>query len=52
MELQCNMCGFIYDPTEGDPENGILPGTSFKDLPDNWVCPLCGFGKDQFLTGC
>ena len=44
----CNACGYIYDPAGGDPDNGIAPGTSFAALPDSWVCPLCGVGKDMF----
>lgn len=44
----CEVCDWVYDPTVGDPENGIAPGTSFADLPDDWVCPICGVGKDQF----
>ena len=44
----CLVCGYIYDPDAGDPENGIPPGTSFEELPGNWLCPLCGVGKDQF----
>lgn len=44
----CDVCGWEYDPTVGDPENGIEPGTAFEDLPEDWVCPLCGVGKDQF----
>ena len=44
----CNMCGYVYDPEKGDPENGVDPGTSFEDLPDDWVCPECGVGKDEF----
>ena len=44
----CDVCGYVYDPAVGDPDNGIAPGTAFEDLPDNWVCPLCGVGKDQF----
>jgi len=44
----CNVCDWVYDPEKGDPENGIEPGTAFADLPDDWVCPLCGVGKDQF----
>lgn len=44
----CNVCGYIYDPAAGDPENGVTPGTAFEDLPDDWVCPECGVGKDQF----
>ena len=44
----CDVCGWEYDPAVGDPENGIEPGTAFEDLPEDWVCPLCGVGKDQF----
>ena len=39
---------WVYDPAEGDPEGGIAPGTAFEDIPDDWVCPLCGVGKDDF----
>lgn len=44
----CDVCDWVYDPEVGDPENGIAPGTPFEDLPDDFVCPLCGVGKDQF----
>jgi len=44
----CTACGYIYDPVEGDPDGGIAAGTSFEDLPEDWVCPLCGVGKDMF----
>jgi rubredoxin len=44
----CTICQYIYDPAEGDPENGINPGTPFEALPDDWVCPLCGATKDMF----
>ncbi|MEG1857846.1 MAG: rubredoxin [Pseudoflavonifractor sp.] len=44
----CNLCGYIYDPADGDPENGVAPGTPFEKLPEGWVCPLCGAGKDEF----
>ena len=44
----CIICGYVYDPAVGDPESGIAPGTSFEDIPEDWVCPLCGVGKDQF----
>ena len=47
-KYKCNMCGYIYDPANGDLENGIAVGTAFKDLPEDWVCPECGVGKDQF----
>lgn len=45
---ECTACGYIYDPEKGDPENGINPGTPFEDLPDDWVCPQCGVGKEFF----
>ena len=41
-KYKCNVCGYIYDPTKGDPDNGIKPGTGFESLPDTWVCPECG----------
>jgi rubredoxin len=44
----CSVCGYVYDPAEGDPEHGIQPGTKFEDLPADWSCPVCGVGKDQF----
>ena len=44
----CDACGWEYDEELGDPENGILPGTLFEDLPDDFECPLCGVGKDMF----
>ncbi len=47
-KYQCSVCGYIYDPAEGDPDSGTKPGTAFEDLPDDWVCPTCGVGKDQF----
>ena len=47
-KYKCLMCGYIYDPEVGDPENGVEAGTSFEDLPDDWVCPDCGVGKDEF----
>ena len=45
----CELCGYEYDPEIGDPENGIEEGTEFEDLPEDWVCPLCGVGKDEFV---
>ncbi len=45
---RCLACGYEYNPEIGDPDNGIAPGTAFEDLPDTWVCPLCGVGKDMF----
>ena len=44
----CDMCGYIYDPAEGDPDNGVAPGTPWEKVPEDWVCPLCGVGTDQF----
>ena len=44
----CDMCGYIYDTAEGDPDNGVAPGTPWEKVPEDWVCPLCGVGKDQF----
>ena len=44
----CEPCGYEYDPAVGDPDNGIAPGTAFEDLPDDWVCPICGAGKEEF----
>jgi rubredoxin len=45
---RCIPCDYIYDPEEGDPEGGIPAGTNFEDLPDDWECPICGVGKDEF----
>lgn len=47
-KYECDVCGYVYDPSEGDPEHGIAPGTSFDDIPDDWVCPVCGAGKADF----
>ncbi len=47
-KYKCLMCGYIYDPIVGDPDNGAKAGTAFEDLPDDWVCPECGAGKDEF----
>ena len=47
-KFKCTVCGFIYDPAVGDPENGINPQTAFEDLPEDWTCPDCGVGKDLF----
>jgi len=44
----CTVCGYVYDPAKGDPDNGIVPGTKFEDIPDDWVCPVCGAGKEAF----
>jgi len=47
-KYRCTVCGYIYDPEKGDPDSSIKPGTPFEELPDDWVCPVCGVGKDQF----
>ncbi|MGE4549541.1 MAG: rubredoxin [Intestinibacillus sp.] len=44
----CKICGYIYDEAAGDPENDIDPGTKFSRLPDDWSCPICGVGKENF----
>ncbi|MFO7749828.1 MAG: rubredoxin [Desulfobacteraceae bacterium] len=44
----CDLCGYVYDPAAGDPDNGVDPGTSFDDLPDDWECPVCGASKEDF----
>jgi len=48
VKYRCKVCNYVYDPELGDPESGISPGTPFEKLPDDWVCPVCGVGKDQF----
>jgi len=47
-KYRCKVCGYIYDPEKGDPDSGIVPGTPFDKLPDDWVCPICGAGKEEF----
>jgi rubredoxin len=47
-KYKCVICGFVYDPQEGDPDSGIGPGISFNDLPDDYICPVCGAGKEEF----
>ena len=44
----CVPCGYVYDEAEGDADSGIAPGTKFADIPESWVCPVCGVSKDQF----
>ena len=44
----CDICDYLYDPAEGDPENGVAAGTAFEDVPEEWVCPICGATKDDF----
>lgn len=48
MKYECEVCGYVYDPEVGDPDNGIAPGTAWEDLPEDWECPLCSVKKDQF----
>jgi flavin reductase (DIM6/NTAB) family NADH-FMN oxidoreductase RutF/rubredoxin len=45
---RCKVCGYVYDPANGDPDSGIIEGTKYEDLPDNWVCPVCGAPKSEF----
>lgn len=45
---ECEVCGYVYDPAEGDSEGNIDAGTAFEDLPEDWVCPVCGVGKESF----
>ena len=49
-KYKCEICGYIYDPSEGDPNCGIQSGTAFEDIPDDWECPLCGVGKEDFTS--
>ena len=44
----CSVCGYVYDPQQGDPDHGVKAGTPFEQVPRDWECPLCGVGKDQF----
>lgn len=44
----CTVCGYVYNPEEGDPDNGVSPGITFAELPEDWVCPDCGVGKELF----
>ena len=44
----CTICGYVYDEAKGDPDNGIAPGTKWEDVAEDFVCPLCGVGKDMF----
>ncbi len=45
---ECKVCGYIYEPNEGDPTSGIDPETDFEDLPEDWTCPECGADKEMF----
>ncbi len=48
-KYECEVCGWIYDPEIGDPDGGIDPGTAFENIPEDWVCPVCGATKDMFV---
>ena len=48
-KFRCETCDYIYDPKEGDSDGGIDPGVPFNDLPDDWTCPVCGVGKEEFV---
>ena len=48
VKYECMVCGYVYDPAKGDPDNGVAAGTAFEDLPADWVCPDCGASKDMF----
>ncbi len=48
-EYICTVCDYIYDPAKGDSDGSIEPGTAFEDLPDDWICPVCGVDKSQFI---
>ncbi|MBQ7897004.1 MAG: rubredoxin [Clostridia bacterium] len=48
MKYVCSVCGYVYDEELGDPDNGIEAGTKWEDLPEDFECPLCGVGKDEF----
>jgi len=47
-KFRCTVCGYVYDPEKGDPDSGIKPGKPFQELPEDWVCPICGAPKGQF----
>ena len=47
-KYECTVCGYVYDPEEGDPDNGVEPGTNFENIPEDWTCPVCGATKAEF----
>jgi rubredoxin len=47
-KYRCTVCGYTYDPVEGDPDGGVPPGTDFNDVPEDWECPVCGVNKSEF----
>lgn len=48
MKYECTVCGYVYDPEQGDTDNDVAPGTSWEDVPEDWTCPHCGVDKDMF----
>ena len=48
VKYECVVCGWVYDEEKGDPDSGVAAGTKWDDLPEDWVCPMCGAGKDDF----
>ncbi|TFG85449.1 MAG: rubredoxin [Spirochaetales bacterium] len=48
-KFKCSVCGYIYNPAEGNADSGIAPGTAFEDIPESWICPVCGAGMDAFF---
>ena len=48
MKYVCSICGYVYDEAAGDPDHGVAPGTAWADVPEDYTCPVCGVGKDQF----
>ena len=50
MKYVCDVCGYVYDPEIGDPDNGVDAGTAWEDVPEDWVCPLCGVGAGKLQT--
>lgn len=47
-KYECTVCGYVYDPEQGDADTNVAPGTAFESLPEDWVCPVCGAGKEDF----
>lgn len=48
-KFKCTICGHIYNPMVGDPDSGIAAGTPFEEIPNDWVCPICGVGKEDYI---
>jgi rubredoxin len=48
-KYECTVCGYVYDPEQGDADSGVAPGTTFESLAEDWVCPVCGAGKEDFI---